>query len=187
MQYRVGEKIRAVRERRGFTLKEVAAAAGVSESLVSQIERNRVSPAVDTLLAIADALDIDLEYLFIDYRRERSLKIVRKKERASFTKPGILYERLAQVEGEDHKGIEAYIITIKPGAKTGSTEYGHQGWELGIVISGNVELTLGNKIHTLKPGDSVSFHSDIPHVLANGGREILKVFWVTTPPKGEIE
>ena len=39
-------------------------AAGVSESLVSQIERNRVSPAIDTLLALADALDIDLEYLF---------------------------------------------------------------------------------------------------------------------------
>jgi uncharacterized cupin superfamily protein len=112
--------------------------------------------------------------------------VVRKKERTSFTKPGILYERLAQVEGQDHKGIEAYIITIKPGAKTGSTEYGHQGWEMGIVIDGCAELTVGNNTHKLKPGDSVSFHSDAPHVLANGGKETLKVFWVTTPPKGEV-
>ena len=42
----------------------VAQQAGVSESLVSQIERNHVSPAIDTLLALADVLDINLEYLF---------------------------------------------------------------------------------------------------------------------------
>jgi transcriptional regulator with XRE-family HTH domain len=62
MQFKFGEKIRAVRERRSLTLREVAEQAGVSESLVSQIERNRVSPALDTLLSIADVLDLDLEY-----------------------------------------------------------------------------------------------------------------------------
>lgn len=64
MKYRVGEKIRLVRERKTLTLRQVAQQAGVSESLISQIERNKVSPAIDTLLSIADALDIDLEYLF---------------------------------------------------------------------------------------------------------------------------
>ena len=59
--FRFGEKLRTVRERKGYTLKVVAQAAGVSESLVSQIERNRVSPAIDTLLSLADALEIDLE------------------------------------------------------------------------------------------------------------------------------
>jgi putative glutamine amidotransferase len=58
MHYNFGEKIRSVRERRSLTLREVAEIAGVSESLVSQIERNRVSPAIDTLLALADALGI---------------------------------------------------------------------------------------------------------------------------------
>ncbi|MDR0598270.1 MAG: helix-turn-helix domain-containing protein, partial [Treponema sp.] len=78
MRYNFGEKIREVRERRSLTLREVAEKAGVSESLVSQIERNRVSPAIDTLLALADALDLDLEYLFSDYRRERSVRIMRR-------------------------------------------------------------------------------------------------------------
>ena len=62
--YHFGEKLRQVREHRGYTLKVVAQRAGVSESLVSQIERNHVSPAIDTLLALADVLDINLEYLF---------------------------------------------------------------------------------------------------------------------------
>ncbi|MDR1587492.1 MAG: XRE family transcriptional regulator [Treponema sp.] len=183
MRYQFGEKIRTVRERRSLTLREVAEKAGVSESLVSQIERNKVSPAIDTLLALADALDIDLEYLFADYRRDRLVHVVRKKERGSFTRPGVLYERLAQVEGRDHAGIEAYVITVEPGAKTGSAEYGHQGWELGLIESGRAELTVGNQTHRLKPGDSASFRSDAPHILTNTGKDTLRVFWVITPPK----
>ena len=61
---RFGEKLRTIRENKGYTLKMVAKAAGVSESLVSQIERNHVSPAIDTLLALAEVLDINLEFLF---------------------------------------------------------------------------------------------------------------------------
>jgi transcriptional regulator with XRE-family HTH domain len=185
MRYRFGEKIRTVRERRKLTLREVAEAAGLSESMVSQIERNRVSPAIDTLLALADVLDLDPEYLFADWRRDRAVHIVRKKERHSFSKPGIRYERLAQVEGQEQRGIEAYKITLEPGARTGSAEYGHPGWELGVVEAGKAELTVGNHTHLLKPGDSASFRSDAPHVLANPGKEALRVFWVITPPKGE--
>ncbi|GHU94098.1 transcriptional regulator [Spirochaetia bacterium] len=186
INYRFGEKIRAVRERRGLTLREVAEKAGVSESLVSQIERNRVSPAIDTLLAIADAVDLDLEYLFADYRRDRSVKVVRRDERSSFTtRPGVHYERLAQVEDKSREGIEAYAITVEPGASTGSAEYGHPGWELGIVETGQAELTMGNHTHVLKAGDSVSFRADAPHIVANPGKNELKLFWIITPPKGE--
>jgi transcriptional regulator with XRE-family HTH domain len=186
MRYNFGEKIRSVRERRSLTLREVAETAGVSESLVSQIERNRVSPAIDTLLALADALDIDLEYLFSDYRRDRSVRIMRRAERTTFTRPGVLYERLAHLEGQKREGIEAYAITIEPKAKTGGREYGHPGWELGIIQDGKAELTVGNQTYELSPGDSASFMADSPHVLTNPGVEPLRVFWIITPPKGEI-
>ena len=188
MRYRFGEKIRAVRERRSLTLKEVAERAGVSESLVSQIERNRVSPAIDTLLSLADALDIDLEYLFSDYRRERSVRVVRRKDRATFARSGVLYERLAQLDGPspERDGIEAYCITVEKGAKTEGKEYGHPGWELGIIAEGRAELTVGTKAYLLEPGDSASFRADAPHVLSNAGEDSLRVFWIITPPKGEI-
>ena len=65
--YHFGEKLRQVRENKGYTLKYVAQKAKVSESLVSQIERNHVSPAIDTLLSLADVLDINLEFLFEEY------------------------------------------------------------------------------------------------------------------------
>ena len=184
-KYMFGEKIRSVRERRSMTLKEVAQKAGVSESLVSQIERNRVSPAIDTLLSLADALEIDLEYLFADLKRERAIKIVRKSERPSYrTKPGVLYEHLAQVD--EQGGIEAYFITIDAGAKTGNGDYGHPGWELGIVESGVLELTAGSQSCTLKAGDSASFKADTPHILSNPGKKPLRVFWVMSPPKNIV-
>lgn len=78
--YHFGEKLRQVREHKGYTLKVVAQQAGVSESLVSQIERNHVSPAIDTLLALADVLDINLEYLFEEYKRNRPVEIIRSHE-----------------------------------------------------------------------------------------------------------
>jgi transcriptional regulator with XRE-family HTH domain len=184
-KYQFGGKIRAVRERRSLTLKEVAEKAGVSESLVSQIERDRVSPAIDTLLALADALEIDFDYLFAGLKRERSIKIVRKEERPSYQiKREIKYEHLAQVE--EQGGIEAYIITIEAGAKTGNAEYGHPGWELGIVESGTMRLTAGNQVFTCKQGDSVSFRADTPHILSNPGRKPLRVFWVMSPPKNMV-
>jgi transcriptional regulator with XRE-family HTH domain len=186
MRYYFGEKIRAVRERRGRTLRELAEAAGVSESLVSQIERNRVSPAIDTLLALADALDLDLEYLFEDYRRDRSVQVVRQSERTAFTKPGVLYERLAQLEGQGQSGIEAYRITLQPRSTTQGREYGHPGWELGIVEEGRGKLTVGNADYPLETGDSVSFRAESPHTLANEGEGALKVFWIISPPKGEV-
>jgi transcriptional regulator with XRE-family HTH domain len=188
MRYWFGEKIRAVRERKGLTLKEVAENAGVSESLVSQIERNRVSPASDTLLSLADVLDLDLEYLFSDYRRERLVRVTRSNERDTFTRPGVLYERLAQLEtSKNQDGIEAYYITIEAGQENRSTEYGHPGWELGIVVEGNAELSIGTQNYELAPGDSVSFRSDAPHVIANRWETPLKILWVITPPKTDAK
>jgi transcriptional regulator with XRE-family HTH domain len=172
-------------------MRQVAEAAGVSESMVSQIERNRVSPAIDTLLTLAGVLELDMEYLFADYRRDRSVHLVRRSERTAFAKAGVLYERLAQLEipagpGQCRDGIEAYCITIEPLAKTQGQEYGHPGWELGIVEEGQGQITVGNKTYMLKAGDSVSFRADSPHVLANAGSEPLRVFWIISPPKGEI-
>jgi transcriptional regulator with XRE-family HTH domain len=188
MTYSFGEKIRAVRERRGLTLREVADRAGVSESLVSQIERNRVSPAIDTLLALTDTLDLDPEYLFADYRRRRPVRVTRKGDCAAFRRPGVLYQRMAQMEGftPGRDGIEAYRITIEPGAKTAGRDYGHPGWELGILEEGRGELSIGNERYLLEPGDSVSFRADSPHVLSNPGTEPLRVVWILSPPKGEI-
>ena len=113
--YRFGEKLRTVREKKGYTLKVVAQKAGVSESLVSQIERNRVSPAIDTLLTLADVLDINLEFLFEEYRRDKPVRVIRKDERRKVEEEDVIYQELAKPsETDGEHAIECYLLTIPP-------------------------------------------------------------------------
>ena len=178
--YHFGEKLRQVREHKGYTLKVVAQQAGVSESLVSQIERNHVSPAIDTLLALADVLDINLEYLFEEYKRNRPVEIIRKTERPSVHEDRITFEGLAKQSGTD-PSIEAYIMKIPAGSQTHRGSYGHPGREIGFVTKGKALLTYGNQEYILEEGDSVSFSAGAAHIVQNIGDVDLEAIWVVTP------
>lgn len=183
MKYKFGEKIREIREKKKITMKEVAEKASVSESLMSQIERNKISPAIDTLLRIADVLDIDLEYLFSDYKKNRKVNIVRSEERDEYRVKDVVFEQLCRTPGNTEHGIEAYIMQISVGGESKSEEYGHTGKELGVIIEGSGEFKIGSESYILNEGDSISFDSDIPHRLINKGQNHLKAFWVITPPR----
>lgn len=187
IRHRFGEILRTVRERRGITLKTVAAKIGVSESLISQIERNKVSPSVDTLISIADALEIDLEYLFRDYKRTKQVTIVRPEERSRRSLEGVTYEHLTTMsDPTDLHPLEALMLTLEPGASRGDREFGHKGKELGVILSGEADLVYGDSSYALSSGDCISFDSDIPHNLTNSGKEALKAVWIITPPKNTL-
>ncbi len=184
MKYKFGEKLRAVRERRGYTLKDVAKRASVSESLVSQIERNKVSPSVDTLLLIADVLDIDYEYLFSDYRQKRRVSIVKASERGSIRRNKVTIHQLSFTdEVSEVPAIEAFLLEIEETGEKGNREYGHAGREFGIILEGRAELIYGDETYELDKGDSISFPSNIPHLLKNTGNQTLTAIWVITPPR----
>jgi transcriptional regulator with XRE-family HTH domain len=184
MKHAFGEKIREVRERRHMTMREVAEKAGVSESLISQIERNRISPAIDTLFKIIDILEIDLDFIFRDFKRDRPVNLVRASEKRRAVIDGVTYEQLSHTfsSSEEH-AIEAYLLEIPPGGKSGDDEYGHIGKELGVIIKGKGECTVGKRIYSLKEGDSISFSADAPHQIKNTGSKPLRAFWIITPPK----
>lgn len=181
--YHFGEKIRTVREKKGLTLKSVAQQAGVSESLVSQIERNKVSPAIDTLLTLADVLDINLEFLFEEYHKTRPVDVIHKDERRQITEGDILYEEIASVKSDGHNSLETYEITVPPGAQTHRGSYGHLGREIGYILEGKCRLQYENYVYDLKAGDSVSFSASAPHVLFNTGDTNVRAIWTVTPPQ----
>ncbi|MBN1596483.1 helix-turn-helix transcriptional regulator [candidate division FCPU426 bacterium] len=184
MNYQFGDKIREVRERRQKTIRAVAQEAGVSQSLISQIERNKISPAIDTLLKIIDVLEIDLDYIFRDFKKERIVNLVRVQDRKRAVMGGVAYAQLSHTASstEEH-AIEAYFLEIPPGGKSGDEEYGHIGKELGVIIKGRCECLVGNQVYTLNEGDSISFPAEVPHQLRNCGKQTLRAFWVVTPPK----
>ena len=68
---KVGGRLRTERERRGIGLRELARRVGVSPSLVSQIELDRVNPSVSTLYALVSELGMTMSEVFGDARGER--------------------------------------------------------------------------------------------------------------------
>lgn len=186
--YHFGEKLRTVRERKGLTLKVVAQQAGVSESLVSQIERNRVSPAIDTLLSLAEVLDINLEYLFEEYHRERPVSVIRADERRSIKEDDITYSELAKpADSDGNHAMESYIVEIPVGSHTHRGSYGHTGREIGYILQGRAQLHYESLVYNLSEGDSISFSSSAPHTLINSGSVPLKAIWVVTPPQRFVQ
>ncbi|MFH2063710.1 MAG: XRE family transcriptional regulator [Pseudomonadota bacterium] len=184
IRYRFGEKLRSIRERKGLTLKEVSEMVSVSESLISQIERNKVSPSMDTLLAIADSLGIDFEFLFKDYKRNRQVEIVRAGEGDCIVQPGVTFHQLSMMtEPDAEHAIEAFLLEVSPGSEKGDLVYGHAGKELGILLEGEAELVYGTSVYPLHAGDSISFSSDNPHILRNMGKKTLKAIWIISPPR----
>lgn len=184
MKYPFGDKLRDIRERKQLTLREVASQAGLSESLISQIERNRISPAIDTLLKLVDVLDIDLDYVFRDFKKDRSVNLVRAGDRNRSVVGGAVFEQLSHtLSSSDAHAIEAYFLELPVGGKSGDEEFGHPGKELGVIVKGTCECTVGNRVYQLREGDSISFSADVPHQIRNTGRKPLQAFWVITPPK----
>jgi transcriptional regulator with XRE-family HTH domain len=184
VKHRFGEIIREVREKRKITMKEVAEAAGLSESLISQIETNKVSPSLDSLLTIADILEIDPDYLFKDLKKSPAVTIVKASERKSLTQEGLAFHQLSSIADDslDH-AVEAYLLEIQPGFKKGSQDYGHIGRELGVILEGSGVFRYGKNDYKLDEGDTVSFSSDVPHVLTNTSDKLMRAVWVITPPK----
>lgn len=183
--YQFGGKLRRVRENKGITLKEVAEKAGVSESLVSQIERNKVSPSLETLIKIAEVIQIDFDYLFQELKRKNKIEVVRKGQRNIVKKQQVSLELLSVLErdADQKSAIEAFIIKLAPQGRRGSQEYGHPGREFGYILRGRASLKYGDEMLKLKAGDAVTFSSDIPHILENDGTEELEALWVSNPPK----
>lgn len=182
--YRFGEKIKKVRERQKITLSSLAGSIGVSTSLLSQIEHNRISPSLDTLLAITDALQIDPEYLFRDHKKPKAVALVTKDQRNLLKLKEVTYEQLsASFDPQDKDSFEVMELQIAPGGTRGNTEFGHPGREMGIIIEGEGRLIYDQKTYHLYEDDSISFSSSQPHSLENTGDSMLRAVWIVTPPR----
>jgi len=67
--------------------------------------------------------------------------------------------------------LEAVMITLAPGGRSGKQPSSHAGEEFALVFDGEVSLTLGTDFHVLRRGDTVSFSSEVPHLWENPGTD----------------
>ncbi len=175
----LGERVRAIRKLRRRTLKEIADAASISESFLSQLERGRTNATIATLQRLATALGIDVSDLFTtNAPRPRVLR----REAREFVAWGSL-GRKALLTPKPFHSLEVVVARFEPGGSTGDEPYTHgDSEELLIVVEGQVHVQLGTEVHEVAAGDSVHYQSSTPHRVSNPGDETAEVMFVISPP-----
>ena len=203
----IGEKLRAARKNKNFSLRKLAALADVSPSLLSQIENGHANPSVMTLYNVASALAIPITFFFPDSEvvsQERQLihsdktaSELRAKDETGFdllaeqikkspvvtSHSRMSIELLGGVRWErltvsEEEDVQFLEIQYRPGAASGQSMSRHSGREFGFILSGELKLELGFERYLLKTGDSIMFQSNTPHRLSNEGDEIVRAIWV---------
>jgi transcriptional regulator with XRE-family HTH domain len=184
-ELKVGEKIRELRERKGFSLQEMSNRTGYSSALISQIENHMISPPLGALIKIAKALEIKVGTFFGEDPRE-SYAIVRKAEGRHTSrfasKEGVSYGYSYESLGFDKKDrhMEPFLVTLEPAMVKSEKLSAHDGEEFIFVLGGEMEAILGTHKDILYPGDCIYYDSTIPHkVQCHGGipTKILAVIW----------
>jgi transcriptional regulator with XRE-family HTH domain len=177
----IGHHLRELRRRRQLSSRELAARAGISHSTVSLIERDRMSPSIDTLGAVVDALGTTLVEFFSGLRSAYSYSpVYRPDEFVEIGNPDEISYRVIGFNQPSRK-MQVLIESYKPGADTGAI-FSHDAQEAGLVLEGRIELTVGDQIWELAVGDGYYFDSNLPHRFRNIGNGMAKIISAITPP-----
>ncbi|HEU0236273.1 MAG TPA: cupin domain-containing protein [Candidatus Limnocylindrales bacterium] len=176
----LGSRIRALRQSRRLTLRELAARAGVTESFLSQVEREVTAPSIASVQRIARALDLSIAQLFAE--EPTSGRVVRREARRRIAYPGL--KAVDEFLTSNMAGrLQVILSTIEPGGGTGEEPYTHDSdEEVVVVLEGVLDLWVGDEHHVLREGDAITFASRLPHWNMNLGDEAAVVLFCLTPP-----
>ncbi len=179
-RFDIGERLREIRERLGLSQRALAARADVTNGMISLIEKNRSSPSVATLKKILDGIPMSLAEFFAAGRPGPPRTFFRASDLVEIGGGLISYRQVgANLEG---KALQLLHERLQPGADTGAAMLRHDGEEGGVVVGGEIELTVGMETRLLRAGDAYAFSSRIPHRFRNLGGEVCTIVSACTPP-----
>ncbi len=176
----LGARIKALRLERELQQRQLAEKAGLTPSMVSQIESGRLTPSLHTLGKIAGALGVPIGSLFdgapagrIHVTRKRDYPVVTfdgSSERWAILGAGLFEGKVRGVvstlEGRS-QGFDTRKVVIKPGQM-----------KLFYVLEGKVALHYNGERHVLETGDSAILDGGTPHGWENLGARKARALWV---------
>ncbi|WP_425053046.1 helix-turn-helix domain-containing protein [Psychromarinibacter sp. S121] len=172
LEVAIGRQVRELRKRQRMTGSDLAAASGLSVGTLSKIENGHISPSLNTLQVLANALRVPFVQLFSGFDEVRGAMHVKagqgvEIERAG-TRAGHQYNLLGHI-GSNNSGVvvEPYLITLDSEADR-FPAFQHEGIEFLYMLEGKIDYRHGDQLYLLEPGDALLFDSDAPH-----GPEVL--------------
>jgi transcriptional regulator with XRE-family HTH domain len=179
----VGSTLQTLRQAQGLSLDELSRKAGVSKSMLSQIERNQANPTVAVVWRLATALGVGVGELLGDGRPSAP---------AIVTVPAHATPTLKSPDGKCELRIlgpielagqfEWYELTVQPGGALESEPHEPGSREHLSVLGGALEVQAGNDTTRLKPGETARYAVDLPHAIRNPGRAAASALLVVIHP-----
>ncbi len=176
-----GKRIRDLRLMQEMSTTILAEKTGVTAAYISQIERNLAEPSLSVLRKLAQALHVELLYLFAD-DTPADVKIT-SAETASFhtvAEAAARYRVLSPLQLKNGQKPEMSVMVVCLGG--GESDYQeyvtHDYAEFVTVLSGIMEYHTEKKVYRLEEGDSFYLKPHIPHLLHNPGQEEAKLLAV---------
>lgn len=167
LEVAIGRQVRELRKRQRLTGSDLAAAAGLSVGMLSKIENGVISPSLNTLQVLANALKVPLLQLFSGFEEQRGAMHVKAGEGVEIeragTRAGHQYHLLGHI-GSNNSGVvvEPYLIVLNDKSDR-FPAFQHEGIEMLYMLEGVLDYRHGDQIYRLEPGDSLLFDSDAPH------------------------
>lgn len=177
MTFDIGRQLKELRTLKQLSQRDVAAQAGVTSGFISQVEKNITSPSISTLKRLLDVLGITMADFFTRELTPTSQFFFKKDELADIGNGDIKY--LLVGANRDKRKMDVLCEVYPPQADTGLLK--HTGHEAGVVISGCIEVTVGDEVTMLEIGDAYYFESRIPHRFRNISDTPCKMVSVNTP------
>lgn len=172
-------RLRALRQARGFSLRQVAQRTGLSASFISSLERSLTGASVSALQRLTAAYGTTLGELTKDPGAEGG-RLVRPSERRTLEVSGrrVRIERLSTVVSS----LQPELFVLAPGASS-ENYYAHQGDEIMYLLEGRLGVWLDEReYYELEPGDALTFPSTLSHRFQALGSAETRVLWINTPP-----
>jgi len=173
----LGERLRALRSSKEWTLEELAERSGLSKPFLSRLESGDRQPSIAAVLTLARVFGVPMGSLFDTRQEDENCLVVRAGSAPIHKGNGISYVPLS---GASRFNLQPMRAMISP-SRQGSERYQHEGEEWLYVLSGRLLLKVGDREYKLEAGDGAHFDSRQPHRLeAMDGRE-AEVILVACP------
>jgi len=177
---RVGSTLQSLRQTQGLSLDELSRKAGVSKSMLSQIERNQANPTVAVVWRLATALGVGVGELLGDGRPAAAPAIVTVPSHAtpSLKSPDGRCELRILGPIELAGQFEWYELTVQPGGALESEPHEPGSREHLSVLAGTLEVRAGADTSRLKHGETARYAVDVPHAISNPGKSVATALLV---------
>ncbi len=175
----LGEKLKRIRTERELSLEDLAKKTKLTRSFLSQVEHNKTSPSINSLISIAHALGISVGDLF---REEESLEhsVLHKEDRISFSieRNQLTVELLTH--RKTNRKFDPVFMRFGAGGDTGTIDA--PGSFFLVIMEGTLELAVGSEVYTLSKGDSIYIDAPSEARSRNIGNTDVLAFAVASSP-----